>query len=169
MHSYLLQCVSTLYQTEEMAFSGFAIVLRRIAEVWREKKDLIRQQGADTIAQLAEATQSKGDPAHLPCQNALRKSFLTLTRALKGESRHGDPTCWYDNSACNALSPCLSCVDAELHAFFSSAVIPHAEQMMCVENRNSANISHGAEGHDLDAQLLKLTLPLLICSCGQHF
>ena len=28
--------------------------------MWRDKKDLIRQQGADTMAQLAEATQSKG-------------------------------------------------------------------------------------------------------------
>jgi len=88
MHPSLLQCVSTLYCTEEMASSGFATVLRRIAEVWRQKKDLIRQQGADTIAQLAEATQPKGDPAHPPCQNAPRKHSLTLTVALADESRH---------------------------------------------------------------------------------
>lgn len=43
--------------------SGFATVLTRIAEVWREKKDLIREQSADTMRQLAEATQSKGDPS----------------------------------------------------------------------------------------------------------
>lgn len=43
--------------------SGFATVLNRIAEVWREKKDLIREQSADTMRQLAEATQSKGDPS----------------------------------------------------------------------------------------------------------
>lgn len=43
-----------------MACSGFATVLRRIAAVWRDKKDLIRQQSAETMDQLAEATQSKG-------------------------------------------------------------------------------------------------------------
>ena len=39
---------------------GFVTVLKRIAGVWREKKDLIRQQSADTMRQLSEAMQPKG-------------------------------------------------------------------------------------------------------------
>ena len=34
--------------------------------MWQDKKDLIRQQSAETMDQLAEATQSKGDSAALP-------------------------------------------------------------------------------------------------------
>ena len=39
---------------------GFVTVLKRTAGVWHEKKDLIRQQSADTMRQLSEAMEPKG-------------------------------------------------------------------------------------------------------------
>ena len=42
-------------------------MLKRIAGVWREKKDLIRQQSADTMRQLSEAMQPKGPSSYWLC------------------------------------------------------------------------------------------------------
>ena len=47
---------------------GFVTVLKRIAGVWREKKDLIRQQSADTMRQLSEAMQPKGSSSYKLCR-----------------------------------------------------------------------------------------------------
>jgi len=98
------------------------------------------------------------------------KQLLDSSVALTDGSRHGNIIRWYNNSACKALSPCLSGVDAELHSFFSTAAIPDTEQQMSVYDWNFACIWHGIEGHDLDAQSPELTLlSLLICSCGPQF
>ena len=42
-------------------------MLKRIADVWREKKDLIRQQSADIMRQLSEAMEPKGDSSYKTC------------------------------------------------------------------------------------------------------
>ena len=39
---------------------GFATVLKRVAEVWRTKKDDIMAQSADVISQIEAATQPEG-------------------------------------------------------------------------------------------------------------
>ncbi len=41
-------------------------MLKRIAEVWRTRRDDIVEQSADTMRQLAEATESQGGAAALP-------------------------------------------------------------------------------------------------------
>ena len=41
---------------------GFKTVLTRIAEVWKQKKDDIKLQSADSMQQLVDMTTTKGEP-----------------------------------------------------------------------------------------------------------
>lgn len=41
---------------------GFKTVLKRIAEVWKQKKDDIKLQSADSMQQLVDMTITKGRP-----------------------------------------------------------------------------------------------------------
>ncbi|CAL5218409.1 g85 [Coccomyxa viridis] len=61
---------------------GFATLLRRIAEVWRDKKDLLRQQSAETMDQLAEATQSKAEGRTFEASQAA-KAIQACTNQLE--------------------------------------------------------------------------------------
>ncbi len=40
---------------------GFKTVLKRIAEVWKQKKDDIKLQSADSMQQLVDMTNTKGN------------------------------------------------------------------------------------------------------------
>ena len=44
----------------ELGVAGFKTVLHRVATVWRENRDQVLEQGADTIRQLQEFTESQG-------------------------------------------------------------------------------------------------------------
>ena len=43
-----------------VAVAGFATVLKRIADVWRSRRNEIVEQSADTMRQLSEAIQPQG-------------------------------------------------------------------------------------------------------------
>lgn len=45
---------------------GFKTVLKRIAEVWKQKKDDIKLQSADSMQQLVDMTVTKGE-SRLAC------------------------------------------------------------------------------------------------------
>lgn len=45
---------------------GFKTVLKRIAEVWRQKKDEIKKQSSDSMQQLVDMTVTQGGPPLAP-------------------------------------------------------------------------------------------------------
>ena len=65
-----------------VAAAGFKTVLKRIAEVWRTQRADIKEQSADTMRQLAEATQSQG--TILPCTACFSRENATAHAHLEG-------------------------------------------------------------------------------------
>ena len=45
---------------QKNATAGFKTVLERVAKVWRNNRDQVLEQGADTMRQLQEFTASQG-------------------------------------------------------------------------------------------------------------
>ena len=50
---------------------GFKTVLKRIAEVWKQKKDDIKLQSADSMQQLVDMTITKGESYQLAITRAM--------------------------------------------------------------------------------------------------
>ena len=50
---------------------GFKTVLKRIAEVWKQKKDDIKLQSADSMQQLVDMTITKGESYQLAITRAI--------------------------------------------------------------------------------------------------
>ncbi len=69
--------------------AGFTTVLKRIADVWRSRKNEIVEQSADTMRQLSEAIQPQG-PAPSPVYRSVlveaKANLLTSSGIRNGPS-----------------------------------------------------------------------------------